>query len=70
MDEKTLLSFVGPNHSEFIFPYKSRGVNRTHLKSREQLVRNLAVLFHEESTKIRGVPRGRPNSSETQNDPT
>jgi hypothetical protein len=39
---------------------RSCGVNR------EQLITNLVVLLREESTEIRGVPRGRPSSLETQ----
>jgi hypothetical protein len=31
-------------------------------KFREQLVRDLVVLSHEENTEIRGVPRGRSSS--------
>jgi hypothetical protein len=51
--------------NSYIF-YKSCGANKTDLKFREQLVRNRAVLFHEESTEIRGVPWGRPSSLEIQ----
>jgi hypothetical protein len=46
--------------------YKSCGRNMTHLKFREQLVRDLIVLSHEKNTEIRGVPRSQPSSSETQ----
>jgi hypothetical protein len=35
-------------------------------KFREQLVRDLIVLSHEENTEIRGEPRGQSSSSETQ----
>jgi hypothetical protein len=45
---------------------KSCGGNMTHLKFREQLVSDLIVLSHEGNTEIRGVPRGRSSSLETQ----
>jgi hypothetical protein len=32
----------------------------THLKFREQLVRDLLVLSHEENMEVHGVPRGDP----------
>jgi hypothetical protein len=37
-----------------------------HLKFREQLVRDLIVLFHEENIEVYDVPKGRPSISETQ----
>jgi hypothetical protein len=46
--------------------YKSCGRNMTHLKFREQPVRDLVVLSHEENTEIRDVPKGQPSSSKTQ----
>jgi hypothetical protein len=44
---------------------KSCGKNMTHLKFREQLVRDLIVLSRKENTEICGVPRGQPSSTET-----
>jgi hypothetical protein len=46
--------------------YKFCEENTTHLKFWEQLVRDLIILSYEENTEIRGVPRGRPSSLETQ----
>jgi hypothetical protein len=46
--------------------YKYCEGNMTYMKFREQLVRDCVVFSNEENTEIRGVPRGRPSSSETQ----
>jgi hypothetical protein len=57
--------FDRPYLSELIHVYKSGEGNMTHLKFREQLVRGLIVQSHKENTEVHGLPRGRPNSSET-----
>jgi hypothetical protein len=46
--------------------YKSCGGLMTHLKFREQLVRDLTVLTYKENTEVCGVPRGQPRSSGNQ----
>jgi hypothetical protein len=46
--------------------HKSCGGNMTHVKFKEQLVSDLAVLSHKENTEICGMPRGWPSSLETQ----
>jgi hypothetical protein len=38
----------------------------THLKFKEQLVRDHVVLSQGENTEVHGMPRGRPSSSEYQ----
>jgi hypothetical protein len=37
----------------------------THLKFREQLVRDLTVQSHKENIEVHGLPRGQPSTSET-----
>jgi hypothetical protein len=47
---------------------KSCGGLMTHLKFREQLVRDLTVLSDKENFETCGVPKGQPRSSEKQAD--
>jgi hypothetical protein len=64
--KKLLFYLLGPTILNSYILHKSCEGNMTHLNFREQLVRCLIVLSHEEDTDIHGVPRGWPSSLETQ----
>jgi hypothetical protein len=66
MDEKLLFHLLDLTILRAYVLSKSRGSTLTHLKFREQLVRDLIVLTQKENTDALVTPRGRTSFSESQ----